>query len=347
MYQQSAQSNQWVIDMDAALGDSLTLSEMGRRGLRFGKASRIGTVPFETCRGQDGDFAESPAKVIRNMRIWPDAEASISHEWLRRRYGDVELQVAVGHRLNRVYEKMPLRQALDVMRTPATPQAQSLYLRQVPVPGPLPEIEKMLRVPEICPKDRAVLAHLWVGPEGSVQPFHKDNHHPLAPIEGLLVQVEGEKEVLLVSAEYDHLMAQRSGSTADYHFSRLDLFGEACEANRNIEQIEVAYATIGSEEAVLIPSNTWHHVRSMSLSVSVSFWWHKQYVSDVVFRLLNSELERPYRPYGATEYEPITPAQVKAYGGLPAVRSTVAGMSASARKRLIALLPKEISKDLA
>lgn len=333
--------------MDAAVGDSLTLSEMDSRGLRFGKASRISTVPLETYGEHGGDFTQSPARVISPLRISPDGEAPISHEWLRRRYGEVELHVAVGHRLNRAYEKMPLRQALDAMCTPATPRAQSLYLRQVPVPGPLPEIETVLRVPEICPKDRAVLMHLWVGPAGSVQPFHKDNHHPLAPIEGLLVQVEGEKEVLLVSAQYDHLMAQRSNSPADYHFSRLDLFGEDCDANRNIEQIEVAYATIGSEEGVLIPSNTWHHVRSMSLSVSVSFWWHKQYVSDVVFRLLNSELERPYRPYGATEYLPITPEQVEAYGGLPALRDTVAGLSATARKRLVALLPREISKDLA
>ena len=47
----------------------------------------------------------------------------------------------------------------------------------------------------------------------------------------------------------------------------------------------VAEAVIGPGDMVFIPADTWHHVRSLEPSISVSFWWYRTVVADIVASL--------------------------------------------------------------
>ncbi len=101
--------------------------------------------------------------------------------------------------------------------------------------------------------------YLWFGPGGTVTPLHHDTANIL------FCQVRGRKRFKLISPLNSELLHDVVSyySPIDLERPRLDLY----PFMRDIQVIE---AELGPGEALFIPSGWWHHVRSRSVSLSVS-----------------------------------------------------------------------------
>jgi hypothetical protein len=110
------------------------------------------------------------------------------------------------------------------------------------------------------PARTAARLFLWFGPAGTVTPLHHDSMNVL------LAQVLGRKVVTLIPSFETPLVYNHVGvySEVDYEapdYDRYPLF-------RNVSSLEVV---LQPGEALFIPVGWWHHVRSLDVSISVSF----------------------------------------------------------------------------
>jgi ribosomal protein L16 Arg81 hydroxylase len=102
--------------------------------------------------------------------------------------------------------------------------------------------------------------YLWYGPAGTVTPLHHDLTN------NMLVQVRGRKRVKLIAPEWidkiynhHHVFSQVDPERPD--FVRHPLF----------KDVPVLECEIGPGDALFLPIGWWHHVRSLTASISVSY----------------------------------------------------------------------------
>ena len=108
----------------------------------------------------------------------------------------------------------------------------------------------------------------WLGTSGTVTPLHYDSY------DNVFVQIVGLKKLILFScfdgpclyagSRTDGIFAQGNISPVDPEVPDLQKYPRFAEAMRR----EVI---LGPGDVILIPSGVWHHVRSPSVSCSLSF----------------------------------------------------------------------------
>lgn len=101
--------------------------------------------------------------------------------------------------------------------------------------------------------------YLWFGPGGTVTPLHHDTANIL------FCQVKGRKRFKLISPLYPELLHDVVS-----YYSPIDLERPQLGRFPFMREVEVIEAELGPGEALFIPSGWWHHVRSRSISLSVS-----------------------------------------------------------------------------
>jgi hypothetical protein len=69
-------------------------------------------------------------------------------------------------------------------------------------------------------------------------------------------------------------------------------------------------------EMIFIPADTWHHVRSLELSISLSFWWYRTAVADVVASLAAPAHDSARRPGPVRPGPLIDIPDVDEFGGI-------------------------------
>ncbi len=127
----------------------------------------------------------------------------------------------------------------------------------------LPELQNDFEVPELCDLflDEAlpeVMIHFWFGMAGTVTPLHFDKY------DNFFCQVVGEKKVILVNPEYSNLLSDGSDNTCP-------LTGTTLEAL--LQTIPHEIVTVVAGQMLFIPKGWWHKVRSLTFSISLSFWF--------------------------------------------------------------------------
>lgn len=170
------------------------------------------------------------------------------------------------------------------------------YLAQHDLFSQVPDLRKDIRMPIFCftnpppptpgtPLANARIIHLktplakiWLGPSGTISSLHTDPYH------NILCQVVGKKYVRLYSPHENSKLYPR-GTTQDgidmSNTSRV----EAEQVEMSLEEdsegefpmfAEAKYVeTILNEgDCLYIPVGWWHYVRSLTVSISVSFWWN-------------------------------------------------------------------------
>lgn len=103
-------------------------------------------------------------------------------------------------------------------------------------------------------------AHLWFGPEGAVSPLHRDR------VNVLKAQVYGRKRILMVDSNQLHRVYNRRSFYSEVDaeapdYTRFPLF-------RGLPIFDV---TLHPGECLFIPVGWWHHVRSLDISMSLTF----------------------------------------------------------------------------
>ncbi|XP_072153663.1 bifunctional peptidase and arginyl-hydroxylase JMJD5-like [Bemisia tabaci] len=147
------------------------------------------------------------------------------------------------------------------------------YLAQHQLFDQIPELKKDIFEPEYCclmenpdidPEGTDVNA--WFGPKGTVSPLHYDPKH------NLLCQVVGTKQVVLFSPEDSSNVYPHEGTLVS-NSAMVDPENPDFEKFPKFQEATGYTCLLKAGEMLYIPPKWWHHVRSLSTSFSVSFWW--------------------------------------------------------------------------
>ena len=101
---------------------------------------------------------------------------------------------------------------------------------------------------------------LWFGPAGTITPLH----HDLMNI--LLAQVIGRKKIVLIPPTETHLVYNELGL-----FSEVDVESPDLERFPRFARTTPATIVLEPGQVLFLPVGWWHHVRSLDVSISVSF----------------------------------------------------------------------------
>jgi len=156
-----------------------------------------------------------------------------------------------------------------------TKQAVKGYLAQTELCNQIPDLLRDFLIPDYCAmgrmNDQQVKINFWMGPHGTVSPLHYD-----ADKHNILTQVYGHKFVLLIPSDvcnasmYPHSGKMRNTSKIDLEANDWrQQFPKFCQHALPFAR----FCVLRAGDALYIPPNTWHFVKSLSPSISISFWW--------------------------------------------------------------------------
>lgn len=129
----------------------------------------------------------------------------------------------------------------------------------------IPELMYDFEIPDLCdiflnPEMICVLTHIWFGVKSTLTPLHYDRYN------NIFTQIVGSKYVLLVDPKYSSLVSDGNGNTSN--------IGVECISEFLRENHVPFHEVILKEgEVLFIPSKWWHQVKSLSFSISISFWF--------------------------------------------------------------------------
>ena len=116
--------------------------------------------------------------------------------------------------------------------------------------------------------------NVWIGTAGTKTRLHYDAYN------NLLCQVAGYKFVRLFSPSQSGLLYTIAGGAsggvgpdAQGNISAVDVEHPDGTAHPRFGDAQPFDCVLGPGDALFIPKGWWHYVRSLSVSVSVNFWW--------------------------------------------------------------------------
>lgn len=149
------------------------------------------------------------------------------------------------------------------------------YLAQFNIFSQATQLLDDIVIPEYCyalPGNSAagsvsIIVNAWIGPEGTVSPLHNDPYH------NIFVQILGYKYIRLYSDSHKDKLYTYKGSDFFSNTSEVDF--EAIDYRKFPLLRDVPYVEciLGPGDMLYIPKYWWHFVKSLSVSISVSFWF--------------------------------------------------------------------------
>lgn len=138
--------------------------------------------------------------------------------------------------------------------------AQHNWLNQIP------SLSHDFTVPDLCdifinPKYSFPLVHMWFGMKNTFSPLHFDNYN------NIFVQVTGFKYALLVDPIYSCFVSNCfDKNTSSIESQKLfDIF--------KLHKISYHELILKPGDSLYIPKRWWHQIKSLSFSISISFWF--------------------------------------------------------------------------
>jgi lysine-specific demethylase 8 len=147
--------------------------------------------------------------------------------------------------------------------------SRRLYLAQQELTE-VPELMKDIAEPEMCRSTgykRVYKTNIWFGgSQGSCSPCHYD------PYDNILVQVVGQKEVILFSpSQTDHLYPALG--SIQKNTSLVNISNPDYNIHPQARHLRGYRIILKEGDGLYIPKKWWHFIYTNSLSVSVNFWW--------------------------------------------------------------------------
>ncbi len=227
---------------------------------------RRGEIPGETFF--ETFYATNTPVIVEGFAdAWP-ARTRWTPDYFRTRYGDVDVAVTTDRLSDPDYdmnttdhtETMPMGAYVD--RVLATAPTNDLYMvannRNLENPALASLMDDVVyRDDYFKPEGWRGCTALWIGPAGTVTPFHHDTCNIL------FVQLYGTKRFTLVPPTETRLL---DGARSMY--AAIDPESPAMEAH--CPDAVVKTVDVGPGEALFIPIGWWHHVRALDVSVSLA-----------------------------------------------------------------------------
>lgn len=221
-------------------------------------------------------YDKSQPVVIRQSIIdWPATEKWKDVSYFQRNFGYRTVPIEIGSQYTTDDWGQELMLLKDFIEKQFNDTPSSVaYLAQHDLFGQIPQLKEDLHVPPLIydvgiDKD-LVDVKIWFGPGGTVSPLHYDKK------ENFLCQVIGWKKIILIRPDdadylypFDSEMLFNTSQldlTKDLDLKRFPLAEKAKQFN----------VLLGPGDMLYIPYGWWHHVTSLSPSISVSFWWNRQ-----------------------------------------------------------------------
>jgi ribosomal protein L16 Arg81 hydroxylase len=211
-----------------------------------------------------------PVVLQDGLRNSP-ATAQWNPDYLKSRCGNEMVEVMAGRNADRDYEinsdhhKTRTRMHEFVDRVKQADQTNDFYmvannrsLESGHMKALLDEVHVLEKI--LDPKRAQSRMFLWFGPGGTVTPLHHD------AMNILLAQVYGRKVVTLIPSfqtpyVYNHVGVYSAVDCENPDYDKFPLF-------RKTTQLKVL---LDPGQVLFIPVGWWHHVRSMDVSISLSF----------------------------------------------------------------------------
>ncbi|XP_054918884.1 bifunctional peptidase and arginyl-hydroxylase JMJD5-like isoform X4 [Dermacentor andersoni] len=143
------------------------------------------------------------------------------------------------------------------------------YMAQHQLFHEIPELRDDICIPTYCclsEKDEEPDINVWFGPEGTVSPLHHD------PKNNILAQVFGEKYIRLYGKSQTPFLYAHEERLLE-NTSQVDVEDPDAEKFPLFEKAQYTECVLRPGEMLFIPPKCWHFVRSLSPSLSISFWW--------------------------------------------------------------------------
>lgn len=226
---------------------------------------------------RENHFDKSVPAILTNcMDHWPALSKWIQPQYLLRVASHRIVPIEVGSNYTKESWTQYMVKFQDFFRRQLVDDVQSSdrieYLAQHNLFDQIPALKDDILVPDYCcisnrtdsGTEQDIKA--WLGPKGTVSPMHYDSKH------NLLCQIFGYKRVILAAPADSHNLypfeGNLLGNTSQIDAEHLDF--ERFPLVKNVKFYEL---TLYRGEMLYIPPKWWHHVRSLSKSFSVSFWW--------------------------------------------------------------------------
>ncbi len=214
--------------------------------------------------------ANRPVVIEGAMDDWPAVDAWTLPE-LKRRLGDRTIEAQRNRDADPDYERhsarlrhrMPFGEYVDAVANAAGP-TNDLYVTAnnagVNRDALRPLWDDVGPLAEYLRADPANPGFFWFGPAGTVTPLHHDLTN------NFMAQVVGRKRVLLIPpAELPRLYNDR------HCYSQVDPLAPDLGRHPLFADVAVADVVIGPRDLLFLPVGWWHHVRSLDVSITVTF----------------------------------------------------------------------------
>lgn len=213
--------------------------------------------------------------LIRNLaKQWPAVSAPTrcwkSFDYMKKTFGKALVPTEVGGDYmnpNTKHAIVSLSAALDHLHYLDSEKIEShYYLAQhhiLAVDGMINDVS----IPDICAtgNGKARNCNVWIGSAFTSSPCHRD------PYENILVQVFGEKKVLLFPPDQTEFICQHK--TRQRNTSQIDFNNPDVNKFPTISRLSGVHAELVPGDGLFIPYHWWHFCKSLSLNCSVNFWW--------------------------------------------------------------------------
>lgn len=226
--------------------------------------------------------AHRPCVITGAMEDWP-ARDRWTLDYLEERVGDAEVEIQFDRDRDEDYERnsdahkrrMPFWEFVGLLRQGGT--TNNFYCTANNAPANREALEPLwddvgALDPYLDPATRAAGGFIWIGPRGTITPFHHDLTN------NLLAMIRGRKRVRLVSSYETPLMRNHVHSFSKWDGA--DLPGGPPGPGRPL----VIDCLLQPGEALFIPVGWWHLIEGVDLTFSVSFtnfrWrndWYETY----------------------------------------------------------------------
>jgi jumonji domain-containing protein 7 len=239
--------------------------------------SGAGAVARVAALDRERLFAEfvatsRPVVITGAARSWP-AFARWTPESLVAELGDAPVRLASSSGGRFEYQSdsrqfdvraAPLREA--VAQLAAAADGAHLYVMQQPLVGPLARLGNDLRFGQWLGDEPAV-PHLWYGTRNNISPLHYD------AVNNLYAQLRGEKRFTLYPPTCTAALYPYPVDAKFCHLSQVDIDAHDPVRFPRFADARAEEVTLEPGDILYLPAFYWHHVRSLSTSLSVNSWW--------------------------------------------------------------------------